>query len=84
MNARAAAYLTKHSILIGINGVEELFLPLDKVQGFLDLLTPSDVPPEYLQRLYAAQATMVAIITAQAAKPPSTGSDETQDDKKPS
>ena len=65
MNKRAATYLAQHSVKLVINGVPELCLPLDKLQGFLDLLNPGDVPPEYIQRLYEMQATAVKRIEAQ-------------------
>ena len=62
MKARAAAYVAQHAVMIPVDGVAQLMLPLDKLQGFLDLLLPSDVPPEYVQRLYAMQATAVQTI----------------------
>jgi hypothetical protein len=70
MNERARAYLAKHAELKLIDGVSELTLSLDKLQGFLDLLVPSDLRAdgprgkyhETLQRLYTAQATWVHTI----------------------
>jgi len=63
MNKRAAAYLAQHSVTKLIDGIPELVLPLDKLQGFLDLLGPSDVPSyHHVQRLYHAQATAVESI----------------------
>jgi len=59
MNERAAAYLRQHRVMLEINGRSELMLPLDKLQGFLDLLTPFDVPPDKIQALYAYQAEAV-------------------------
>src|SRR5258705_3007143 len=69
MNKRAAAYLAQHSVTRHINGVPEVVLPLEKLQGFLDLLGPNDVPPEYqyIQKLYNAQATWVTAIQEQVA-----------------
>jgi hypothetical protein len=69
MNARAEDYLRRHAAMITIDGREELSLPLDKVQGFLDLLSPADVPPEKLQTLYAAQATLVRAVQRQFGLP---------------
>ncbi len=43
MNERARAYLAKHVELKLIDGVSELTLSLDKLQGFPDLLGPSDL-----------------------------------------
>jgi hypothetical protein len=69
MNKRAAAYLAEHSVTKLIDGIPELMLPLDKLQGFLDLLGPSDVPSyHYVQRLYRAQATAVESIKEQIAQ----------------
>jgi len=70
MNKRAAAYLAQHSVTRRINGVPEVVLPLNKLQGFLDLLGPNDVPPEYhyIQKLYRAQATWVTAIQEQVAQ----------------
>jgi hypothetical protein len=63
MNRRAAAYLAEHSVTQLIDGIPELMLPLDKLQGFLDLLGASDIPSyHHLQRLYHAQATAVESI----------------------
>ena len=64
MNKRAAAYLAQHSVTRHINGVPERVLLLDKLQGFLDLLGPTDVPPGYqnITRLYHAQATWVTAL----------------------
>ena len=62
MNDRALAYLVKHGVLLEIDGVSELVLPLEKVQGFLDLIQPSDVPPDKLQKLYAYQAELVKTV----------------------
>ena len=68
MNDRAAAYLAKHGVRVELNGSVELMLPLDKLQGFLDLLGPNDVPPEKLQTLYRWQAQAVSMIQAQVAQ----------------
>ncbi|MFL5801723.1 MAG: hypothetical protein ACJ8CR_08260 [Roseiflexaceae bacterium] len=68
MNDRAAAYLAKHGVMVELNGTVELMLPLDKLQGFLDLLQPSDVPPEKLQTLYRWQAEAMSAIQAQVAQ----------------
>lgn len=67
MNDHAAAYLAKHAVIKLIGGVPECMLPLDKLQGFLDLLGPGDVPPGTLQRLYAMQATAVQTVQAHVA-----------------
>ena len=64
MNERARAYLLKQSVLLHSNGVPERVLPLDKVQGFLDLIQPSDVPSDKLQKLYAYQAELLEAIRA--------------------
>jgi hypothetical protein len=76
MNERARAYLAKHAELKLIDGVSELTLSLDKLQGFLDLLGPSDLLAnspqgrfyEKLQRLYTAQATWVHTIQDKVAQ----------------
>jgi len=68
MNDRARAYVLQHAVLLEIDGVPELSLPLDKIQGFLDLIQPSDVPPDKLQTLYAMQAELVETIRAQFAQ----------------
>jgi len=65
MNERACAYLLQHAVLLDFDGVPELSLPLDKIQGFLDLIQPSDVPPDKLQTLYAMQAELVKTVRAQ-------------------
>lgn len=68
MNERAAAYLAKHSVIKLVNGAPEMVIPLERLQGFLDLLGPADVPPEKLQKLYALQATAVQSVQAQVAR----------------
>lgn len=65
MNDRAEAYLREHGVVLAIDGHSELVLPLDKIQPFLDLLGPADVPPEKLQDLYRYQTELVAHIQAQ-------------------
>jgi hypothetical protein len=67
VNKRAEAYLAKYGVFQIINDVPELMIPLERLQGFLDLLGPADVPPENLQKLYAFQATAVQIVQAQLA-----------------
>lgn len=52
MNACAAAYLAAHGKWADRDGVAEWMLPLEQMQAFLDLLQPSDVRPEKLQKLY--------------------------------
>lgn len=70
MNPKAIAYLQAHAVWIDLgNGQSEFSLPLDKVQGFLDLLQPGDVPPEKLQRLYHMQATLVREVQRQTGTP---------------
>jgi uncharacterized protein YsxB (DUF464 family) len=59
MNPKLLAYLELHGKVLDINGVPELVLSADKMQGFLDLIQPSDVPPDKLQLLYAMQETLV-------------------------
>ena len=68
MNDRAAAYLAKQGVRVELNESVELMLPLDKLQGFLDLLGPNDVPAEKLQTLYRWQAQAVSTIQAQVAQ----------------
>ena len=65
MNERAVAYMLRYGKLLPLNGHEELMLPLDRVQGFLDLLTPGDVPPENIQKLYRWQAEAVPALRTQ-------------------
>lgn len=60
MNTEARAYLAQHGIWVQMDdGTQEFSLPLDKLQGFLDLLHPGDVPPEQVQHLYQMQADLV-------------------------
>lgn len=65
VNNQALAYAMKHGKMMCIDEQGEWMLPLEHIQGFLDLLTPGDVPPEKLQLLYAMQAQLVHEITAQ-------------------
>lgn len=68
MNTRAAAYLATYSVTRMIAGIPEVVLPLDKLQGFLDLVEPGDVPSyQHVQRLYHAQASPVHTIQQQLA-----------------
>ena len=69
MNDRAAAYLTQHGVWVKANESEELMVSLEKLQGFLDLLQPGDVPPEMLQKLYHYQAQAVQEIKKQLIQP---------------
>jgi hypothetical protein len=69
MNDQATAYLAQHGIWVKANGSEELMVPLEKLQGFLDLLQPGDVPPEMLQKLYQYQAQAVQEIKKQLTQP---------------
>ena len=62
MNDKATAYVLQHGCFLEINGRQELMLPLDRIQGFLDLIKPGDIPPEKVQTLYAMQATLVETI----------------------
>ena len=63
MNAKLAAYFARHAVSITLNdGSEELMLPLEKVQGFLDLIQPGDLPPDKLQSFYRMQAELVATV----------------------
>jgi hypothetical protein len=67
MNERAVAYLVRHGVTKVVDGVPEWMLPLDKLQGFLDLLGPDDVAPgyEHIQQLYRAQAGAVRMVEEQ-------------------
>jgi hypothetical protein len=67
MNEHARAYLAQHGVTKIVNGSPERMLPLDKLQGFLDLLGPGDVAPgyEHIQQLYEAQASIVRTIQEQ-------------------
>lgn len=66
MNPKAQAYLTRYATLVKLaDGREELVLPIDRVQGFLDLLNPGDVPPDKVQRLYLAQDQLITEVRRQ-------------------
>ena len=66
MNTKVQAYLARYAKVVQLaDGCEELMLPLDKVQGFLDLLHPSDVPPDKVQKLYLMQAQLVSEVRRQ-------------------
>jgi hypothetical protein len=67
MNERAVAYLAQHGVTKIVDGVPEWMLPLDKLQDFLDLLSPDDVAPgyEHIQQLYRAQAGAVRTLQEQ-------------------
>jgi hypothetical protein len=69
VNKRATAYLAQHGVIKLINGSPEWMLPLDKLQGFLDLLNSDDiVPGNDIQRLYYAQAQAVRSVQEQVAQ----------------
>ena len=68
MNKKAAAYIARYGVDFAINGRIERMLPLNRLQGFFDLIQPGDVPPDKLQRLYEAQATGVAQIRKELRK----------------
>jgi hypothetical protein len=66
VNPKLEAYIARHGAWITLpDGREEFMLPLDKIQGFLDLVQPGDVPPEKLQHLYLMQAQAVEEIKRQ-------------------
>lgn len=65
MSVKAVAYLERHGVWLEMDGVHEVVLPLDKLQAFLDLITPLDVPPNRAQVLYLLQAKLVDRLRAQ-------------------
>jgi hypothetical protein len=66
VNPKLEAYVVRHGRWIALaDGSEEFMLPLDKIQGFLDLVQPGDVPPDKLQHLYKMQAQAVEAIKHQ-------------------
>lgn len=57
-----ARFVIEHGVWVSLNGQQELVLTTDDTQRFLDLLKPTDVPPEKVQKLYRAQAELVPML----------------------